>query len=69
VLYTGAVGLKHGSALIHAGFIGGVVTLPAFKSDFHLNTKSAAAQTAFSSNVVSVFQVSDLCLDLSACLC
>ncbi|RSH90435.1 hypothetical protein EHS25_001040 [Saitozyma podzolica] len=38
------------------GFIGGVVTLPAFKSDFHLNTKSAAAQTAFSSNVVSVFQ-------------
>ncbi|KAL7420951.1 hypothetical protein Q5752_004905 [Cryptotrichosporon argae] len=38
------------------GFIGGVVTLPAFLDDFDLSTKSAAAQTAFSSNVVSVFQ-------------
>ena len=40
------------------GFIGGVVTLPAFLKDYNLETASAAKVTAFSSNVVSVFQVS-----------
>ncbi|WVR04206.1 hypothetical protein IAU60_001206 [Kwoniella sp. DSM 27419] len=38
------------------GFIGGVVTLPAFLKDFDLTHKSAEERTAFASNVVSVFQ-------------
>lgn len=40
-----------------SGFIGGVVTLPAFYKDFDLVHKTAAQKTAFASNVVSVFQV------------
>jgi hypothetical protein len=42
----------------HAGFIGGVVSLPAYLKDFDLNHAAPAKVTAFSSNVVSVFQVS-----------
>jgi MFS family permease len=47
--------LSPGQAL-RSGFIGGVITLPAFSKDFNLVKKSAAEQTAFASNVVSVFQ-------------
>lgn len=39
------------------GFIGGVITLPGFITDFDLATKSAAYVTDYSSNVVATFQV------------
>lgn len=42
--------------LISLGFIGGVITLPAFLSDFDLTNANKDFVTNFSSNVVSVFQ-------------
>lgn len=43
-------------SLISPGFIGGVITLPAFLADFDLTNANKDFVTNFSSNVVSVFQ-------------
>lgn len=57
-IYGLALSAAMGSAMFgyDSAFIGGAITLPAFKAEFGLNSKDSKQASALSANIVSTFQ-------------